>query len=193
VQAIPTETMHTDANHFYAILGVAPTASEHVIRAAFRRRAKEVHPDVTGHTSADFVALKRAYDVLSDSSSRAAYDRQCSQPASAPFTASPEPPFPPAPPVIRRSSNVPRFTFAFTAMAAVAFIFIWLLSTLAAGPPSSSATVTDLRERSSTRADKPSASAPSEPAGASPAPQQPTLFFWEQPRSAPSSDPGPRY
>src|SRR4051794_37358514 len=60
--------MHTDTDQFYATLGVAPTASEHVIRTAFRRRAKEVHPDVTGDASEDFVALKQAYDVLSDAS-----------------------------------------------------------------------------------------------------------------------------
>ena len=52
-------------------------ATAEAIAAAYRTKARLLHPDVpgTGNTDA-FVALKHAYDVLSDLDSRAAYDRQ---------------------------------------------------------------------------------------------------------------------
>ena len=54
-----------DPEGFYARLGVAPTAMPEAITAAYRRRARLVHPDVpeTGDAAA-FMALKQAYDVL---------------------------------------------------------------------------------------------------------------------------------
>ncbi|GLI62755.1 hypothetical protein VaNZ11_005496, partial [Volvox africanus] len=62
--------------NYYELLGVDPDCDEEDIRAAFRRRAKELHPDVNkeeGATEA-FVQLSRAYEVLSDSESRRQYD-----------------------------------------------------------------------------------------------------------------------
>ncbi len=47
----------------YALLGVPPEASLVEVKAAFRRRALELHPDHGGDT-ASFIALKRAYDGL---------------------------------------------------------------------------------------------------------------------------------
>ncbi|MGH7152726.1 MAG: J domain-containing protein [Acetobacteraceae bacterium] len=72
--------MNLDPNGYYARLGVAPEARDGEIVAAFRRRARVVHPDIpgTGDASA-FVALKTAYDVLADPVRRAAYDRGARQ------------------------------------------------------------------------------------------------------------------
>ena len=63
----------------YERLGVAASASTVEIAAAFRQRAKVMHPDLhPGDASAAdrFKALTRAYDVLTRPDERAAYDRR---------------------------------------------------------------------------------------------------------------------
>jgi len=63
----------------YERLGVAPAASTAEITAAFRARAKVMHPDLhpDDATAADrFKSLTRAYDVLTRPDDRAAYDRR---------------------------------------------------------------------------------------------------------------------
>jgi curved DNA-binding protein CbpA len=59
----------------YSVLGVARHAPQNVIKAAYRALAKQYHPDgdSTGNPER-FIELTEAYDVLSDDSSRAAYD-----------------------------------------------------------------------------------------------------------------------
>jgi hypothetical protein len=47
----------------HALLGVSPGASLAAIKAAFRRKALEHHPDHGGDAAA-FIALKRAYDGI---------------------------------------------------------------------------------------------------------------------------------
>ena len=65
----------------YARLGVAPWASPDGIVAGYRRQARLVHPDVPVTGDADaFMALKQAYDVLSNPERRAAYDRTANLP-----------------------------------------------------------------------------------------------------------------
>jgi hypothetical protein len=66
-----------DPEGYYARLGLDPAATQAEIVAAFRGRARLLHPDVpkTGNTGA-FVAAKQAYDVLSNRERRAAYDRK---------------------------------------------------------------------------------------------------------------------
>ena len=66
-----------DPEGYYQRLGVAPAASRVDIVAAFRAKARLLHPDVpkTGNAAA-FVAVKQAYDVLSNQEQRAAYDRR---------------------------------------------------------------------------------------------------------------------
>jgi hypothetical protein len=61
---------------YYELLRVAPSASPAEVKAAYRRRALEVHPDVSDApgAAAAFAALAAAYDVLSDPAARAAYD-----------------------------------------------------------------------------------------------------------------------
>lgn len=72
--------MHRDPKGYYARLEVDPGAPKETIAAAYRRKARVLHPDipVTGNTAA-FVAVKEAYEVLIDPLRRAAYDRSARQ------------------------------------------------------------------------------------------------------------------
>ena len=65
------------AKDLYEILGVSKDASDSEIKKAFRRRARELHPDVNKAADAEdqFKELSEAYDVLSDPNKRAQYDR----------------------------------------------------------------------------------------------------------------------
>jgi molecular chaperone DnaJ len=63
----------------YDVLGVAPSASVEQIREAYRRLAREHHPDRTatsGRTGGDvsMPAINEAYRVLNDPARRAVYD-----------------------------------------------------------------------------------------------------------------------
>ena len=62
---------------YYEILGVERNASEDDIKKAFRRKAFEYHPDHNHDDGATdkFKELNEAYQALSDSEKRAAYDR----------------------------------------------------------------------------------------------------------------------
>lgn len=62
---------------YYGVLGVGKTASEKDIRAAFRRLARQHHPDVSKDPKAGerFKRINEAYQVLSDPKKRAKYDQ----------------------------------------------------------------------------------------------------------------------
>ncbi len=63
---------------YYDVLGVTRGAAEGEIKKAFRRLARELHPDVNSHDpSAEekFKEAAEAYEVLSDPDRRATYDR----------------------------------------------------------------------------------------------------------------------
>ena len=63
---------------FYQTLGVARDASDKDISSAYRRLARQFHPDVTGgdkDAEERFKQVNAANDVLSDSDKRAAYDK----------------------------------------------------------------------------------------------------------------------
>jgi molecular chaperone DnaJ len=68
--------MATKRDH-YEVLGVSRDATEDEIRRAYRRKAREYHPDVNDSPDAAdrFREVKEAYDVLSDENKRARYDR----------------------------------------------------------------------------------------------------------------------
>jgi len=62
---------------YYDILGIGRNASDDEIKAAFRKLARQYHPDVNKEADAEekFKELNEAYGVLSDSDKRARYDR----------------------------------------------------------------------------------------------------------------------
>jgi molecular chaperone DnaJ len=73
---------------FYKVLGVGKNASQADIKKAYRKLARENHPDSNpGDTKKHdtFKAVAEAYDVLGDAEKRKAYDDYRSQVASGPF------------------------------------------------------------------------------------------------------------
>lgn len=63
---------------YYDILGVSRNASESDIKRAYRKLARQYHPDINpGNKAAEarFKEINEAYDVLSDPDKRAKYDR----------------------------------------------------------------------------------------------------------------------
>ena len=61
----------------YKRLGVSPKATQKEIRSAYRRRARDYHPDVSHSPDAavEFAKISDAYKILSDPERRALYDR----------------------------------------------------------------------------------------------------------------------
>jgi molecular chaperone DnaJ len=63
---------------YYEVLGVGRGADEAEVKKAFRRLARELHPDVNSHdpdAEQRFKEAAEAYEVLSDPERRATYDR----------------------------------------------------------------------------------------------------------------------
>jgi molecular chaperone DnaJ len=68
----------TDKRDYYDVLGVNRTASADELKKAYRKLARQYHPDVNpGDASSEdrFKEVNEAYEVLSDVDRRAAYDR----------------------------------------------------------------------------------------------------------------------
>ena len=62
---------------YYDVLGVGRDADEATVKKAFRRLARELHPDVSEAADADeqFKEVVEAYEVLSSTERRQLYDR----------------------------------------------------------------------------------------------------------------------
>jgi molecular chaperone DnaJ len=62
---------------YYEVLGVGSNASEEEIRKAYRKMARQYHPDVNKEAGAEqkFKEAQEAYEVLSDQQKRAQYDQ----------------------------------------------------------------------------------------------------------------------
>ncbi|MGE5604024.1 MAG: molecular chaperone DnaJ [Nitrososphaerales archaeon] len=62
---------------YYEVLGLSRDADENAIKGAYRRLARQYHPDVNKAPDAEerFKEINEAYEVLSDADRRAAYDR----------------------------------------------------------------------------------------------------------------------
>ncbi|WP_308638830.1 molecular chaperone DnaJ [Paenibacillus silvisoli] len=66
-----------DKRDYYEVLGVGKDASDDDIKKAYRKMARQYHPDVNKAADAEskFKEVKEAYDVLSDADKRDIYDR----------------------------------------------------------------------------------------------------------------------
>ena len=62
---------------YYELLGIQRDADDQALKKAFRRLARQLHPDVSTEPDAEarFREVTEAYEVLSNSETRALYDR----------------------------------------------------------------------------------------------------------------------
>ncbi len=62
---------------YYEVLGVPRDADENAIKSAYRKLARQFHPDVSKADDAEerFKEVNEAYEVLSDENKRQMYDR----------------------------------------------------------------------------------------------------------------------
>lgn len=69
--------MSPDKRDYYEILGIPRNAGKDAIRSAYRKLARQYHPDVNKDPGAEatFKEINEAYQVLNDDEKRAMYDR----------------------------------------------------------------------------------------------------------------------
>jgi curved DNA-binding protein CbpA len=82
-----TTRTRTKNTNYYAILGLTPSATLAEIKRAYRRLARQHHPDTNANpdVAKRFRQITEAYEVLSDPARRKAYD-QTRPPAPGPLT-----------------------------------------------------------------------------------------------------------
>jgi hypothetical protein len=127
----------------YDVLGVTPDASTATIRAAYRRAAREHHPDRAGErSSARMAAINEAWAVLGDAARRHEYDLGLSEHVFTPFTAtSPQNASPrfaePAYNPLARYQDPPRIPWRFMGVMAVlgSLVVILGLATVSSPKP----------------------------------------------------------
>jgi DnaJ-class molecular chaperone len=67
--------------NYFAVLGVTTASSADEIRSAYRRLAKEYHPDHSRGDSEPFRQIHEAYRVLGNTARRSAYERSLAEAA----------------------------------------------------------------------------------------------------------------
>lgn len=65
--------------NYYILLGLSPGASLEEVKCAYRRRAKELHPDYSGQSSESFQEIQEAYSILGNPSRKEEYDHRLEQ------------------------------------------------------------------------------------------------------------------
>lgn len=71
-----------DPKGYYKTLNIAPSATLDDVKAAYKKRAKELHPDINKNkdSTAEFQKLQEAYSALSDPVRRKNYDNNIPEP-----------------------------------------------------------------------------------------------------------------
>lgn len=65
--------------NYYEVLGIEPNCSQNEVKTSFRKRAKEIHPDIQGLYSNSHDKMRlliKAYETLSDPQKRHEYDKK---------------------------------------------------------------------------------------------------------------------
>ncbi|CAB5083279.1 Chaperone protein DnaJ [Olavius algarvensis associated proteobacterium Delta 3] len=129
------------AKSYFAILGISPTATADEIRSAYRRLAKEFHPDHYSGGCERFQEVQEAYSVLGNRRKRGEYKQNIRKPpqrtsVGRPAYPEPEPLIPNDKPADLGEISPVRSFQSFT--PGVDEIFDWLLSNFSnLSPPKS--------------------------------------------------------
>ena len=80
--AVSSNDIDMRTDNLYDIIGVASTATQKEIRSAYRRKARQLHPDSSGDpaSAGEFRRLVAAFEILSDDAKRGAYESERRQP-----------------------------------------------------------------------------------------------------------------